>query len=94
MRLRGPHLIGQANLNTSVRSQSGTIAGGGAVLVSFSAYTFLFAAKVAPPILNQFGPWFQVSPPITVDADAPEWSFQNLTVNPTDYGVEWRHVNP
>lgn len=95
MRLRGPHLIGQANLNTSVSSQSGSIPVANAVLVTFSPYTFLFASLTTIPLVRflYWGPWISFGAPVA-DADDPNFALVNDDSFPKDYSVEWRHINP
>lgn len=95
VRLRGPHLIGQANLNTSVSGQSGSMVAASAVLVNLSAYTLVFASLTTLPIVRIpfWGPWFSFGTP-TPDADAPQWLLFNDDNQTKLYGVEWRHINP
>lgn len=95
MRLRGPHLIGQANLSTSISSQSGSVLAASTVLVTLSSYTFLFASLTTLPIVRFpfWAPWFSFGTPVA-DADNPLWALFNDDNATKLYSVEWRHMNP
>ena len=94
MRLRGPHLIGQANLNTSVSSQSGTLEGNGIVILLINAYAFFPANEVeVPGTINRYAPMIAVLP-LAPDADAPDFLFFNVNIDPQLYAAEWRHISP
>lgn len=96
MRLRGPWLIGQAHLATSVTSQWGTLPGLPAlgVLLAFSSHSFVWACKVEiPGSTATYHPMIGF-PPLSVDADVPELLLTNGDNIAQLYAAEWRHVNP
>lgn len=92
MRLRGPHLIGQANLNTSTSSQSGSL--GFITALVLSPYTFILACdlSVPPGSIGRYTPFIS-GLPLAPDADAPIIGIEK-TGGAQTYAAEWRHVNP
>ena len=95
MRLRGPHLIGQLNLNTSVSSQSGTLPGtpAGIVLLALSAYTFAWSGECDVGTINRWSIRANFAP-LTPSADSPEWFMENTNNVAQLYASEWRHIDP
>lgn len=95
MRLRGPHLIGQANLNTSTNSQAGALPANSGVIVPLDAYTFAQAGKITiPSVFPYWGPGaFAFADPVA-DPDVPDWLLFNQSVDAESYSVAWRHINP
>lgn len=91
MRLRGPHLIGQANLNTAVSSQSGAL--GTITALVLSPYTFILACDLGAPAFGRYTPWIGNPADLDPDADAPLIGIEK-TGGAQDYAAEWRHVSP
>lgn len=92
MRLRGPHLIGQANLNTSVSSQSGSL--GFITGLILSPYMFILDCELSipPGAFGRYTPWI-AGLPLAPDADAPIFGIEK-TAGAQTYAAEWRHINP
>lgn len=94
MRLRGPHLIGQANLNTSVSSASGLVGVFGIIIIPRNPYTFSFAHELElPGTIGRDTPTLAF-PPLTPDADLPRFQFINLHSSALLWAAEWRHIDP
>lgn len=94
MRLRGPHLIGQANLNTSDLSQAGTLGGFGIVLITTNGYAFIMDI-VAEAIGQLIDIITMVSGPAPVaDRDNARRIIVNPQAGSRAYAAEWRQINP
>ena len=94
MRLRGPHLIGQFNLNTADGSQSGVVGSLNIVIIPTNgwAFTMDIVAEAAGRLLERI-PMFGI-PPIVADRDLGREVILNPQVGPRDYAAEWRQVSP
>lgn len=94
MRLRGPHLIGQANLNTADLSQSGAISSFNLVIIPHNGWSFGMdiIGEAAGVVINSI-PMVGV-PPLTADRDNAREVIINPNIGFRDYAAEWRQVNP
>ena len=94
MRLRGPHLIGQANLNTADLSQSGVIGAFSGVLIPTNGWAFIMdiVGEAAGQLINRIANGG--IPPLAPDRDTAPEVIINVNNSPRDYAAEWRQVNP
>jgi hypothetical protein len=94
VRLRGPWLVGQLNLNTAVSSASGTILAGTGLNVLLTSYAFWPAMETPLNIdLRFIWPIWFVSPPAP-DADEPLVSIVNFGAVDREWAIAWRHIEP
>ncbi len=92
MRLRGPWLINQSRLDTSVSSQGGMVGANSAVVVTLSAYSFFPDRETQMLTLGAIAPMFAPVP--SANEGVPQFFLVNNDGTPRLYDVEWRHINP
>ncbi len=92
MRLRGPWLVHQSRLDTSVSSQGGTVPASVGVVVSMSAYSFYPDREAQMTLLWDLSPMYAGIP--SADEASPQFLLINNDPAPRVYDIQWRHVNP
>ncbi len=94
MRLRGPHLIGQANLNTADLSQSGFISSLNIVVIPTNGWATVMdvIAQAVGIVINSI-PMVGPAAPVA-DRDNQRTTIINPQVGNRDYAAEWREIQP